>query len=108
MARNKTNKANEARWAFKKNHYKQVEKALKDIFARETFDTCMNDAELTQAVRDAGVFCTKTVTQKVRTDMGVVASDQRMIELFAKDHKRSECLSDDHDPRRLRVPHSRT
>lgn len=90
MAKNKQSNASKVRWAFKQKHYAEVTRVLKTIFAGETSDTVMNDGELVRAVMDAGVFCSKTVIQKVRVDMKVPSSDQRIVELFAREHRQKK------------------
>jgi DNA-directed RNA polymerase specialized sigma54-like protein len=83
-------KKNETRWKFTKKFHADVAKVLKTLFANETYETMMCDQKLSNAVREAGVYCTPNIANKVRTDMGVVGTDQRRIELFARDFKKNK------------------
>ena len=80
-------KANEARWSHRAKHHDDIRKVLESIIAKERFDSVMNDGALTKAIMERGVWCTKSITHKVRVQAGIPASDQRRITLFAKQHK---------------------
>ncbi|RJR13733.1 hypothetical protein C4585_01595 [Candidatus Parcubacteria bacterium] len=82
-------KANDARWAYVKKHHSEVAKVMKEILAKETYENVLTDNALTDAIRERGVYCTATITHKVRVSLGIVAGDQRRIDLFAKEFKKN-------------------
>lgn len=84
----KTNKAKRTRWSFQDEHRQQILEALQSIIAKETSETVYTDVELTEMIRERGIYVTKTTMYNVRNAAGIGPVDQRRIELFAREHKK--------------------
>lgn len=76
----------DSRWDYTAKHHQQIWEAMQMVLHFETYEKPYSDEKLTQLIRDTGCYTTPTITRDVRLANNVGNSDQRRVEIFARQH----------------------